>query len=1070
MIQNSLSLYPRSHSTHIEYVHILAEMRWVHYVLSREKEDLDEFIVYCTEAIFLSPIPQEGRMFTNIAQLRFHLAVAFLELSKVFEQLEGVRYSIEYLRYLRGFPLDSFGVSRKQVTTSLILALGIQVESTDRDETRSIKEMVVLCCELLRVTSELSTAFPTGAFKSLSEATTAAQYLHGISIDLLDAVIECLRDALKVCPPGSYILVSFVLAVQLGNRFAKTHSLHDYEEAMPLVENVLDPNQPGGCPDSIRGQAFVLATQLAFRRSSVFNNPEYPEVAISHLRASLSSESFVDERTRIHLTEIFSTLATRRFRDYGITESLEEAKSDISPEVDLLSSGSLVSSERSLDGIENRVEFTPGTYSTPTLHQIIQQLEELLSNTQPGTKRYQTYLYSLSNCYKSKFDRTNDVSDIDESIKNLRLSLDATHASDQSRVTLLCSLRNVLLIAYGKSRNLCYLDQSMTVGYGILELKSAQHVHFDATAKLVISLVARGQLLPSWRIEALREAIRLIPAVINDQYARELDRFDLACWWAVLARAKSHRTTLTAYKTAMSLMQRFLSSAPTVSVQHTRLVTTGEDCWTMPLQYASYQIDLGRFEEAVETLEQGRALLWSEMRGLRTAVVRLIKEDSPLAKRFVEINKELEAMTISVTPSGRPEIEDGDAQGRDRLDLFGRLVIKRKKLAEERDALISQIQSRPGWEEFLKAPSFTTLHSAASRGPIIIINHCHWRSDIVIILNKAPLPCCIPTDDDFYDRAKKLRDELVTARKHGLDSKEYQNALCSVLSGLYKLVGEPVIKNLRLLGVPEQSRIWWCPTSVFCSLPLHAMGPIPSSDIRKRYFSDLYIPSYTPSFSALIESRNGSPRVLESPSLLLVAQPDDSLAGVKGEIKVISKRALKAGVTVTGLVSSEATPSSALEGLRGNRLAHFACHGVLETGKPFDASFKLHGGSRLTLLDIVQSRLPDAEFAFLSCCRAAEMTEESVADEALHLTAAMQYCGFRSVVGTMWEMADTDGKDLAKNFYESLFSSQESGLPYYERSAGALRDATKKLREKRGITLERWVNFVHYGARGCVFE
>ena len=185
---------------------------------------------------------------------------------------------------------------------------------------------------------------------------------------------------------------------------------------------------------------------------------------------------------------------------------------------------------------------------------------------------------------------------------------------------------------------------------------------------------------------------------------------------------------------------------------------------------------------------------------------------------------------------------------------------------------------------------------------------------------------------------------------------------------------------------------------------------------------------------------------------------------MKGEIKVI--RALKERVTLASLVSDsdEATPTSVTEGLRGSRFAHFACHGVLEAGKPFDASFKLHRGSRLTLLDIVKYRLPDAEFAFLSCCHPAENTSDSIADEALHLTAAMQYCGFRSVVGTMWEMADTDGRDLAKNFYNSLFSSQEAGVPYYERAAEALRNATQKMRLKRGITLERWVNFVHYGA------
>ena len=125
-----------------------------------------------------------------------------------------------------------------------------------------------------------------------------------------------------------------------------------------------------------------------------------------------------------------------------------------------------------------------------------------------------------------------------------------------------------------------------------------------------------------------------------------------------------------------------------------------------------------------------------------------------------------------------------------------------------------------------------------------------------------------------------------------------------------------------------------------------------------------------------------------------------------------------------------------------------------------DASFKLHRGSRLTLLDIIRSRLPDAEFAFLSCCHAAEITEDSVADEVLHLTAAMQYCRFSSVVGTMWAMADVDGQDQAKNFYKSLFSDQDSGVPYHERSAEALRDATQKLRVKRGVNLERWVNFV----------
>ena len=65
--------------------------------------------------------------------------------------------------------------------------------------------------------------------------------------------------------------------------------------------------------------------------------------------------------------------------------------------------------------------------------------------------------------------------------------------------------------------------------------------------------------------------------------------------------------------------------------------------------------------------------------------------------------------------------------------------------------------------------------------------------------------------------------------------------------------------------------------------------------------------------------------------------------------------------------------------------------------------------------------------------------EGSLLDKALHLTAAMKYCGFWSVVGMMWAMADTDGCYLAQNFYNLVFLAGEGqGICYYERIAEAL--------------------------------
>jgi tetratricopeptide (TPR) repeat protein len=881
-LQNSLSLYPRSHPEYISCVNSLAEAQWQRYQLSDDQEDIDKTIVHCTEAILLSPVSRDEPHFENVIQPFFHLACALVERFEL-EESEDVKYPIAYLRFLRGLHLDSFDLPRNVITTALIRALSIQAELDAVDATRNTKEMTLLWRELLTSESDLSADFSEeiSLFKSLHQAIETTSYQG--HVESLDTVIEFIRDAAKMRPPDS-LPELFALAIALRVRFIESHSNDDYEEAMALLKRILDHNQPGECPDTIREFASLIATELADDRSTIFDNPEYSEVTISRLRASLSSSSHHVKRLLPELAENLALAARGRFERYNLPESLEEAKLYTTQAAEISSSESL---EESV--------FDPVLESWPIakMTEKIQRLEDLLSITPPGTDCYSMCLSHLADWYRVRSYRTNDISDLEESIKYSRLELEAAHPGNRWRSPLI-SLQDDLFNAFEKTNKISYLDDSITAGYDILELKSVRDIHFHIVRKLVTSLLAREQWLAGEPREEVRhEAIRLISTVIDDQYAREPDRFRLACRWAVLARSIGHHTTFAAYKTAMSLMQKSLSFAPTVSVQHTQLVALDPSCQTMPLDYASFHLDFFRFEEAVETLEQGRALLWSEMRGLRTTAAQLVEQDPPLAKRFDEINQELERLTISLTPSGRPEMADDDTQGGDWTDPFGRLVITQRKLVEERDVLVSQIQRQPGFEGFLKAPSFTTLRSAASQGPIILINHCEWRSDILIVFHNR-LPCSIPTAGDFYARAKKLRDELVEARKKGLGSDEYQDALCSVLKGLYELVGEPVTKRLRTLGVPEQSRIWWCPTSVFCSLPLHAMGPIPSSDAGKpRYFSDLYIPSYTPSLSALIESRRASPQMLEKPSLLLVAQPEDSLPGVKGEIKVI-KRALKA--------------------------------------------------------------------------------------------------------------------------------------------------------------------------------
>ncbi|KAH9018667.1 hypothetical protein EDB85DRAFT_601727 [Lactarius pseudohatsudake] len=158
---------------------------------------------------------------------------------------------------------------------------------------------------------------------------------------------------------------------------------------------------------------------------------------------------------------------------------------------------------------------------------------------------------------------------------------------------------------------------------------------------------------------------------------------------------------------------------------------------------------------------------------------------------------------------------------------------------------------------------------------------------------------------------------------------------------------------------------------------------------------------------------------------------------------------------MTSLISEAATPAAVVDGFRHHQFVHFACHGTLEAGKPFEAGFDLYGGERLTLLEIVRSELPTAEFVFLSACHTAEVTEGIIVDEGLHLAAAVQYCGFRSACGRWRTRTDRT--------WRNIFTRRCSQLGK-ENTGFRITKGPRECSGSRWITLERWVNFVHYGA------
>ena len=244
------------------------------------------------------------------------------------------------------------------------------------------------------------------------------------------------------------------------------------------------------------------------------------------------------------------------------------------------------------------------------------------------------------------------------------------------------------------------------------------------------------------------EIVELFAVAATDTTTDVPSRFRTSCRWAQFARFYRYLVSaLNAYEIAVSLMRESLSFAPILEIQHFRLVAMRDEYERLPLHYASYLVLFGQLEQAIEILERGRGLLWSEMRGLRASIDQLRTVNLPLAEKFAAVNWDLEALTIS--GSQLVWMADGQAGGHEGMDPVGRLVVKQRKLVEGRDRLISQIRAQPGFDTFLIPPSFDTLRSAAAGGPVILINHSEWCSDIIILLHDFP-PSLIPTSNDFY--------------------------------------------------------------------------------------------------------------------------------------------------------------------------------------------------------------------------------------------------------------------------------------------------------------------------------
>ena len=159
-------------------------------------------------------------------------------------------------------------------------------------------------------------------------------------------------------------------------------------------------------------------------------------------------------------------------------------------------------------------------------------------------------------------------------------------------------------------------------------------------------------------------------------------------------------------------------------------------------------------------------------------------------------------------------------------------------LSEKWDHVVDKIRQVDGFTDFLQAVPFATLQTAAAEGPIIIVNISQYRSD-AIILQSVGDPVIVPLSVSLPTILTQLSSQF--ARACASKGKDSAKLILRILRSLWNNIAFPVRTQLVTLGVPDKSRIWWCPTSKLCGLPLHAAGFYSSTVPKPNSIPDYYI-------------------------------------------------------------------------------------------------------------------------------------------------------------------------------------------------------------------------------------
>jgi hypothetical protein len=460
-------------------------------------------------------------------------------------------------------------------------------------------------------------------------------------------------------------------------------------------------------------------------------------------------------------------------------------------------------------------------------------------------------------------------------------------------------------------------------------------------------------------------------------------------------------------------------------------------------------------ERAADLLERGRGVLLAQLLQTRGDLDELGDRDPRLAAGLAAVRDQLDALDHS---GPDPEVTRRDPQA------AGRRAGLRRELASQWDELLTQIRSRQGFEDFLRAPALADLaRGATDDGPIVLLNVSRYRSDAILLTAGGTDVVPLSASGDLHAAARQRAAEFTTAVGHADDDDDGRRAaarsqVTGTLGWLWDSVAAPVLSRLGwLAGAPSATgdlpRIWWCAGGPLSLLPLHAAGRDGTAVI------DRAVSSYTPTVRALCHARDRTRALSPSAGMLAIAM--SLTPGAAGLPRAAEEmKWLRNTFGARTLLNEQATRDRVLDALPRYPIVHFAGHCVTDLATPSASGLLCHDGADhpLTVAQISRLDLPAAALAYLSACSTSQ-TSAALADEAVHVTTAFQLAGYGQVIGTLWTVGDRTCAQVARDVYQALRQDTTRTAS----AAQSLHNAVQAIRREAGHEAA-WAPYVHIGA------